>query len=235
MNMAINIILLVLLALGTYAGFKKGLIKGAVQLIGLVAIIIISYTLRYPLVEFLINKFPFFSFNGYSTLTILLYNVVAFVLIFVLLYCLLNIILTLTGFIDTLLKFTIIWEIPSKIGGAIIGFLEMWVFLYLVIMIASSFNVTAEYLKDSKVADIMINHTPIVGTYLRGIPKAASEIYDGIKMYTADNSKTQEEINLYILQLEINYGLITKQKAQELVDIDKVSVGDVLELMIQYG
>lgn len=231
MNSVVDIILIVFILLGLYAGQKKGVIKSLISFVGIVAVVILSYALRYRLVEFFIDKLPFFNFKGLDGLTsinILIYNVIAFVIIFVLLYSILNIILNLTGFIDTLLKFTIIWEIPSKIGGAIIGFLEMWVFLYLVIMIASSFNVTAEYLKDSKVADIMINHTPIVGTYLRGIPKAASEIYDGIKMYTADNSKTQEEINLYILQLEINYGLITKQKAQELVDIDKVSVGDVM-------
>ena len=219
MSIAIDVILLGLLILGTYLGWRKGLIKTGIQLIGLVAIVIISYTLRYSLVELMIDYLPFFDFGfeGLTTLSIL----IAFSIIFILLYCLLSIILTLTGFIDNLLKLTVIWIIPSKIGGAILGFLETWVFLFLVLFVAGSFHVTADYLAESKVSDVMINHTPIIGSYLRGVTNAANQIYTGIKTYTEDETKTKEDLNLYILQLEISNGLITKQKAQELVDTDK--------------
>lgn len=231
MGLAIDIVIIAFLILGTYMGWRKGLIKSAVQFIGLVAIVILSYTLRYPLVEAMIDYLPFFSlagFEGLTTMSILVYNVVAFLVIFVLLYCLLSIILALTGFVDTLLKFTVIWILPSKIGGAILGFLEAWVFLFLVVFVAGSFNVTANYILDSKVSNVMINHTPVIGSYLSGVTKGATEIYSSIKTLREDETKTDEELNLYILQLEISNGLITKEKAQELVDTDKVSVGDVL-------
>ncbi len=231
MSIAIDIILIALLVLGALIGVKKGLIKSAVQFVGLVTIIIISYSLRLPFVEFMIDYLPFFNFAGFqglTTLTILVYNVIAFLIIFILLYCLLSIVLTLTGFIDTLLKLTVIWVIPSKIGGAILGFLEAWVFLYLAIFVVGSFNVTANYILDSKVSNIIVNHTPVIGNYLSGVTVGAKNIYNGIKELRADESKTQEEINLYILQLEISNGLISKEKAQELVDTDKISVGDVM-------
>lgn len=229
MSVAIDIILLVFLALGTYMGYRKGLIKTAVQLIGLIAIIIISYALRTPLTEFMIDNLPFVNFAGFEGLTalnILVYNVIAFLIIFILLYCLLSIVIALTGFIDTLLKLTVIWVLPSKIGGALLGFIEAWVFLLLVLFVAGSFNVTANYVQDSTVSRVMIDHTPVVGRFLSGVTQSAKEIYAEIK--TTSDSKSTQELNLKLLQIQISYRLISKEKAQELVDTGKIDVGDVL-------
>ena len=176
----------------------------------------------------MIDHLPFFNFAGFEGLTslnILVYNVIAFLIIFVLLYCLLSIVLALTGFIDTLLKLTVIWIVPSKIGGAILGFLEAWVFLFLVLFVAGSFNVTANWVQDSKVSQVMLKHTPVVGGFLSGVTQSAREIYAEVKN---SSDKSTEELNLKLLQIQISYQLISKEKAQELVDTDKVEVGEVL-------
>ncbi len=231
MSLAIDFLIVVFLLLGVYAGQKKGLIKSLVSLVGLVAVIIISYSLRYYLAEFLIDNMPFFNFVGFEGLTalnILVYNVLAFIVIFILLYCVLNIIISVTGFIDTLLKFTVIWIIPSKIGGAIIGFVEAWVFLFLVVFALGSFNISANWILDSKISDFMINHTPVVGNYLYGVATGAKEIYTSIKELQEDESNSTQDINLHILQLEISYGLITKDKAQELIDTGKLDLNNVM-------
>ncbi|MBE6157052.1 MAG: CvpA family protein [Firmicutes bacterium] len=228
MSIVVNIILIAFIILGTYAGFRKGLIKSLVSFIGLVAIVILSYSLRVPLAGFLIDKLPFFGFSGIleglTSLNILLYNVIAFIVIFILLYCVLNIVLAVTGFIDTLLKFTVIWIIPSKIGGAIVGFLESWIFLYLILFVLAQFSFSAGLISDSKISDIILNNTPVVGNYLGGAQKAAKEIYEGIEKYTNDETKTTEDLNLYILQIEINYDLITSDKANELMQIGKIGL-----------
>jgi len=232
MSTIVDIILLAFIILGTYLGTRKGLIKTAVGFIGLVAIVIISYTLKSYLANFLIDLLPFFKFSGaiegLTSLNILIYNILSFVVIFILMYCVLNIVLALTGFIETLLKFTVIWIIPSKIGGAILGLLESWVFIFLAVFVASQFNFTNAYVQDSKVADFILNHTPVVGTYLGGASLAAEEIYKGIEEYSKDETKTTEDLNLYILQIQINYGLISKAKAQELLDIGKIGLGNVM-------
>lgn len=226
MSTLVDIILVIFLVLGTYAGTRKGLIKSAVSFIGLVAIIIISYSLKTPVANFLIDNFPFFQYyGGLTSLNILVYNLVSFVVIFILLYCILNIIITLTGFIDTLLKFTVIWIIPSKIGGALLGFLEAWVFLFLILFVLTQFNVTNNFINNSKVSDIILNHTPVVGTFLGNASNAAKDIYATINENKNSDVNT---LNLTILQIEINYGLITKDKAQELVDTGKMGIDNVL-------
>lgn len=226
MSTLVDIILVIFLVLGTYAGTRKGLIKTAVSFIGLVAIIIISYSLKTPVANFLIDNFPFFQYyGGLTSLNILVYNLVSFVVIFILLYCILNIIITLTGFIDTLLKFTVIWIIPSKIGGALLGFLEAWVFLFLILFVLTQFNVTNNFINNSTVSDIILNHTPVVGTFLGNASNAAKDIYATINENKNSDVNT---LNLTMLQIEINYGLITKDKAQELIDTGKMGIDNVL-------
>lgn len=232
MSIFVDILLIVFIVLGTFAGTRKGLIKTAVGFVGLVAIVILSYSLKTPIANFLIDNFPFLQFSGsiegLTSLNILMYNVISFVVIFILLYCVLNIVLALTGFIDTLLKFTVIWIIPSKIGGAILGFLEAWVFLFLIVFVLAQFNTTNDFIKNSSVSNVLLNHTPIIGNYLGGAREAAEEIYNGIEKYTKDESKTTTDLNLYILQVEINYGLISKEKGQELIDTGKINLGNVM-------
>lgn len=231
MGVVVDIILVLLIALGTFAGFKKGLIKSVVSLVGLVAVVIISYTLRVPLSDFLIDKMPFLSYGGnlvgLTSINILIYNVLAFIVLFVILYCILSIIIKLTGFIDTLLKFTVIWVIPSKIGGAIVGFLETWVYLFLVLFVLIQFSPTNNLVADSKVKNIILNHTPIVGTYLNGAKDAALDIYKAIDEYKNSDGKTIQELDLLILQLEINNGLVTKEKANELIETGKLGFDNV--------
>ena len=228
MSTVIDVLLVVFVLLGTYAGWKKGLIKSLVSLIGLVAIILISFYLKNYLAEFLIDKMPFFNFAGFEGLTslnILIYNVISFVVIFIVLYCILNVIIAVTGIIDTILKLTVIWVLPSKIGGAIIGFLESWVFAFLVLTVLSSFNVTANMMLDSKGADIVLNHTPVIGKAMTSVTNGAREIYQNIKDTSKDEDR--KELNKTILSIAINNNLITVEKANELIETGKLDLGKV--------
>ncbi len=231
MKMIVDILIVVFLLLGTYAGWRKGLIKSLVNFIGLVAVVILSFYLKTFVANFLIDKMPFFNFaglNGLSSVNILIYNVISFVFVFVILYCVLNLIISITGFIDLLLKFTVIWIIPSKILGAIVGLLETWVYLYLVLFVLSAFNVTSSFVLDSKVGTFMLDNTPIVNNVFGGAYDTIKNVYNDIEAYEKDENKTTEDLNLRILQIEINNGLITKEKAQELIDSDKIDLGNVM-------
>ena len=127
LSTVVDILIIVFLLLGTYAGWRKGLIKSLVNFIGLIAVVILSFYLKTFIANFLIDKMPFLNFaglNGLSSVNILIYNIISFIFVFIILYCVLNIIISITGFSDMLLKFTVIWIIPSKILGALVGLLE---------------------------------------------------------------------------------------------------------------
>lgn len=232
MEVALDIIIVILIILGTYMGARKGLLKSLVGLVGLIAIIIISYSLRIPLANILIDKLPFFEFSGalagLTSLNILFYNIIAFVIIFILLYCVLNVIMSLTGFIDTLLKFTVIWVIPSKIGGALLGFIESWLFVFLALFILVQFNFTTSFVTDSKVGNFVLDHTPVVGNFLGGAKEAAKSIYDSVQKYTNGEIESSKEVNIAIINSEIINGLITKAKANELIETGKLELEGVM-------
>ncbi len=227
MKTVVDILIIIFIALGTWAGWKRGLIKSLVNLVGLVAIVVISYSLRIPLANFLIDKLPFFPIDGLASLSILIYNVISFIFIFIMLYCVLNIVLAVTGFIDTLLKFTVIWILPSKIGGAIIGFMESWVFVFLVIFVLSSFSLTASFVSPSKVSNFILDKTPILGNYLGGLSNSARDIYEIVEDMK-DSNKDTKSVDFDILMTLINYNVITPEKAQELVDTGKLEIGNIM-------
>ena len=135
---------------------------------------------------------------------------------------------TLTGFIDTLLKFTVIWIIPSKIGGALFGFIEAWLFVFLVLFVLVQFNFTNSFITSSTVSNVILDHTPIVGSYLGGATRAANNIYASVKKYASDEIKTTKELNVEILNIEIVNGILSKQKANELIETGKLKLEGVM-------
>ena len=231
MSTVIDVIIIVFLLLGALAGWKKGLIKSLVNFVGLIAVVILSFYFKTFLANFFIDKLPFFNFiglEGLSSTNILIYNIIAFVIVFVILYCILNIIISITGFIDTLLKFTVIWIIPSKILGAIVGLLETWLFVYLLVFVLSAFSLTSSYVLDSKVSNIVLDYTPVINNIFGDTTKAIKNVYNNIEEFKKDDTKTTQDLDLRILQIEITYGLITKDKAQELIDSGKIDLGDIM-------
>lgn len=221
MSLAIDILIVAFLALGGWAGWKAGVLKTLVKLIGLVAIVILSYTLRGYVMDTILDYAPFFNyggiFNEVYSINIFVYNAIVFLVIFILLYCILNIVIALTGFIDTLLKFTVIWIIPSKIGGAILGVLEAWIFIVLAASILGQITVTSTVVFESNIAPFMLNHTPVVSKLVGSTASSMKDVIDLVK----EGSDDRKGLDLSVLQKAINAGIITKEKAQEFIDTEK--------------
>ena len=55
----VDIIILIFLAFGAVLGFKRGFTKQLVSLVGIFAIIILSFLLKNPVSVFLYNNLPF--------------------------------------------------------------------------------------------------------------------------------------------------------------------------------
>ena len=72
----VAIILIVLLYM--VLGFKRGVIKTGVSLVGTIAILVVSYVLKDVIANFLMDKLPFFNFGGIfegiTSINILMYN-----------------------------------------------------------------------------------------------------------------------------------------------------------------
>lgn len=162
----LDAVIIIFFILGIMSGFRRGFIKQTVLLIGIVAILIFSFYLRIPISTFLYKHLPFFKFygifKGVSILNILLYETIAFLIVFSLLYLILRIILKITGWIEKLLKATVILGFFSKIAGGIVGLLEAYILVFILLFLFSQPFMKVTGIEDSYLADKILDNTPIM-------------------------------------------------------------------------
>ena len=132
-----------------------------------------------------------------------------------------TIIMTLTGWIQKLVNMTILLKLPSSIGGGIIGLIEGYLVTFLILLIAMIPMQTMTLLKESKLADFILNKTPIVSESTSDLTKSASEIYSLVDQVT--NKKIDiNEANLKSIDIMIRYKVITPHTVEQLIVLDKL-------------
>ena len=207
----VDVIIIALLILGGVAGFKAGVIKKLTDFIGMFVVIILAFYLKNYISVIMYENLPFFNFfgliNGIDALNILLYEVIAFLVIFIALLFVLKVVLMLTGLVEKILKATVILSIPSKLLGIVVGVIEMYVYLFLILVIVSLPIFDSSFLKDSKMNNFILNNTPV----LSGVSEEIIDIYgDVYNIIDNRKNKTNEQLNEEILKVLIDKKVVTK-------------------------
>ena len=223
----VDVIIIALLIVGGVAGFKAGVIKKLTDFIGMFVVIILAFYLKNYISVIMYENLPFFNFfgliNGIDALNILLYEVIAFLVIFIALLFVLKVVLTLTGLIEKILKATVILSIPSKLLGIVVGVIEMYVYLFLILVIVSLPIFDSSFLRNSKMNNFILNNTPVLSSVSEEIIDIYGDVYNII-----DNrkNKTNEQLNEEILKVLIDKKVVTKESAKKLVDKNKIHIND---------
>ena len=223
----VDAIIILIILLGGVVGFKEGAIKKTTSIVGLVLVVILSFMLKNYLSVFFYENLPFLdlwgAFKGIQVLNIVFYEMLAFLIIASVLTIVYRVLLGITGIIEKLLKATVILSIPSKILGLVIGLLEYYIWIYLVLFILTLpvFNIKDIY--ESKVATTMITKTPILSKYTGKTVDIYNDLYEII-----DNreNKTNEQVNEEAMELMLKHDIITPESAKKLIDKNKVQVND---------
>lgn len=225
----IDVVILLFLAMGAVLGFKKGAIQTLATLIGTILIIVLAYYLKNPLSVLMYTYLPFFKlggiFKGITVVNILIYEAIAFFIILSILSVLLSIILKVTGIISKIVDHSIILTLPSKLIGIIVGFLETYVFIFIILFIFSQFSFSNTVLKDSKFTNIILSKTPFT-TGFKNSYKAFNEIRD------LDNKNNKDYEALKTL---LEYEIITPENANKLVENGKINIKGSEKLIESYG
>ena len=190
-------------------------------------VIILAFYLKNYISVIMYENLPFFNFfgliNGIDVLNILLYEVIAFLVIFIALLFVLKVVLMLTGLVEKILKATVILSIPSKLLGIVVGVIEMYVYLFLILVIVSLPIFDSSFLKDSKMNNFILNNTPV----LSGVSEEIIDIYgDVYNIIDNRKNKTNEQLNEEILKVLIDKKVVTKESAKKLVDKNKIHIND---------
>lgn len=228
--------IILLLVMGIVVGLKRGLIKEAASLIGIIIVFILSFTLKDYLGNLLCTFMPFFEFKGaiegLSVLNIFMYQMIAFLIVFGILLTLYEIIIKLSKFINKLVNITIILIIPSKILGAVFSLIKTYIILTAVFLILMIPIGHSEVFRDSTLINIMLYKTPIISNYISNFSKPINEIYDLLKDI---KNKDNKEINTEALDIMLKYDVVSKETITNLVKLNKLkNIKNIDEILNKY-
>lgn len=231
-----DVAIILIIICGMVLGFKRGFTRELVSSIGFILIVIIAFLLKNPVSVFLYEHLPFFKFagiiKGVTALNIALYEMFAFIIVLSILSFALKLLIQFTNIFEGFLKVTIVLAPISKIGGAIVGFIEsyVWAFIILYILSIPTFNIPE--LNNSKYKDKILNNTPILSSM---VDKSLDVINDFTKIRDKyETTPNASEFNRETLELFLKYDVITVDSVKTLVNKDKLKIDNIDELLEQY-
>ena len=223
----VDIIILLLIAMGAVVGFKEGGIKGLTSFVGTLLVFIISWFLKDTLAAFIYEYVPFINFSGdflgLDSLNILFYELVAFAIVFATLTVILRVLLVVTGLIEKLLKLTIFLAIPSKILGIFVGALEAYFYLFLALIVLNLPFLNLTIVKESKVANFMLNNTLILSNVSEKLVNTYDSVHDIVKN---KNSSTATETNEKIIITFLENKVISVENLETLINKNKITINN---------
>ncbi len=232
----IDIIIILILLMGGVIGFKNGVIRQTVSFVGFFIVVILSYFLK-DFVSVILYKFvPFFSFSGslagVTTLNILIYEVIAFLLVYVILMAIYHFIVRVTRIVETILKFIVILGIPSKLLGMVVGFIETYIMVFIGLYCLSLPIFQIPMMNESGVRNTILNRTPGLSSAVSKSLNVVNEFADLKEKYKDTTNKN--ELNKETLDLFLKYNVVRYDTAKELVDSGKLKIDGVESVFQKY-
>ena len=200
-----------------------GAIIGYISLAATIIFIIIAWKLKDPLANLLLKICPFMEFKGtifegVTVLNIIIYECLAFIIIFSLLSIILNLIIKTSGILEKVLEWTFILKLPFKIAGGILGFVEMYIVVFIALFFLMQFNIGTQYIKQSDGALKILNNSPVLSNLVGNTYDAFNEIYELHSKHFNDKKSYNKEA----LEVLLKYKVIEKEQVTTLIKKGKL-------------
>ena len=217
----LDIVIIIVLISGGFAGAKNGFFRQTVVLIGTIICFILAWLFKNPIANFLSFNLPFFEFNGLKALNIVFYQLAAFLLLLILFTAVLVVLVKITGIFENILKATIILSIPSKIIGFFIGLIEEYIWVFIALVVLSLPAINFKMIKDSNLANFILNNSPV----LTKASEKTLNVYNGIyEIIKSDGEISNAEVNKRSLILMLDNKMITVESIDILIEKNKVEL-----------
>ncbi len=222
----IDIVIIFIILMGGVIGFKHGAVRKIVSLVGAVLVLVLSFKLKNVISPILYRNLPFVGFllgkiKGAQIINIIIYELIAFSIIAGVLGLIYNILVKITGIFENILKATVILSIPSKIIGFFIGLIEEYIWVFVALVVLSLPAIDFQMINDSKVANFILNNSPILTKASEKTLTVYNGIYDIIK---SDGEISNAEVNKRSLILMLDNKMITVESIDILIEKNKVEL-----------
>jgi hypothetical protein len=221
----IDVLIILVLIISFIVGMGKGIIKSSISFIGLVIILVLSFVFKDNIGNNLCKYLPFIHFGGkltgITTINILLYQTIGFLIIFSFLYIIYTIVVKLSSLLQKLLNSTIILKLPSKLLGGVVQLFEGYLIVFIVLLVLSVIMLDNPLLNKSYLRNKILKNTPIISQHTNKAVKSTDEIYNLV--IKVDKKKiTINEANLKIVDLMLKHKVVSKKTIEQLIVLDKL-------------
>lgn len=217
-------IIIILLVLGILYGTKKGFLNGIISLIGLFVSFIMALLLRGVVADILLKGMPFLKFSGsykgITSLNILFYEAVAFILVFLFLLSILSLVLKITGIVQKVIDYSVVLTLPSKILGVIVGIINALIISYVMSFIMLNINSTRQMVHDSKIAPYLLKNSVVISKDTKKYYDSTTKINKIIDK--CKHEKNKRTCNVLVANSLIESKIIEKEKVIELINSGKL-------------
>ena len=134
---------------------------------------------------------------------------------------------------EKILKLTIVLALPSKLLGAIVGFIQSIVVLYVFLFLLSLPILRVPYIKDSKYAQMILEKTPVISKVTDGLVKTFNEISDFADK-NIKNNVDKRQTNREMLEIMLKNDVVTSENVKYLSDKGKIDIDNIDELLSKY-
>ena len=233
----LDIAIVFILVMFAIVGFKRGIIRELASVIGIIIVFILSYTFKGFLGDFLCTTLPFFKFNGviegYTSINLLFYQIIAFIILFGLFLSIYEIVLKISNVLQKLVNLTLVFIVPSKILGAILSIIEGVVIIFVVLLFLMIPLKDNELFKGSSLASKIIYETPILSNSTREITDTMAEIVE-IEEGIDEETLSIDEANLKTIDIMLRYKVVSKNTVEKLIDKKKFVVPNIETVLNKY-
>lgn len=231
----VDILIIIFILSFGILGSKRGFFKQTVTTVGSILVFVLAYYFKDGVANFLTFNLPFFNFKGeilgLTSLNIIMYQLIAFLLMVLIFSGILAVIIKITGIFEKILRLTIVLGIPSKILGFILGLVEGYVITYIILFILMLPILKIDIINTSSFARPILKSSPVISNIVGTTKDTCLSIYDLVNDYSKDKDK--DKFNKEAIRIMLSNNMITKSYVEELINKGKLdkSYGGLLWYM----
>ena len=143
-----------------------------------------------------------------------------------------KVLLSISGFIEKVLNFTIILGIPSKILGAIVGALEGYIIAFVVVFVFNQPMLDVGMMNGSKMKDFVLNSTPGLTQIVSSVGNTVEDIYE--LMEDDSYNKDTNKFNRDAIDIMLKHKMVKVDYIEKLIDAGKIKVPGINEVLNKY-
>lgn len=232
----IDVCIIALIALCGVTGLKHGFFKQTVITAGTILVFVLAYLTKDYLANFLSYNLPFFDFvgpfQGLSTVNIIMYQMVSFIIMTIIYSLILGILIKITNVFEKILNFTIILGIPSKILGFLLGIIEGYVLVFIALFFLAQPAVHIDIINDSKLMPRMLQDSFGLSKFVSPTTNTIFEMYDIVDDY--NKTKDKDEFNYRAIDIMLKNKMIKTDYVENLIEKDKISIPNINNIIDKY-